>query len=81
MNAKANFSERFPDLRSYVAFEEPNFIVKVGNFRTRLEAFAALERLRAVYPHAFVIRDVLNVTDLLNIFEFSEEEGIGEDDF
>ena len=43
--AQTTFSERFPDIKSYVSFEEPYFRVNVGNFRTRLEAVAALENL------------------------------------
>ena len=65
MAAHAAFSERFPNMRGYVSFEEPYFRVNVGNFRTRLEATVALESLRVVYPQANVVRDVLNLRDLL----------------
>jgi len=74
MTAQTIFSERFPDMKSYVNFEEPYFRINVGNFRTQLEAAAALERLRAAYPQAFLVRDVLNVKDLLGIIDVVEEE-------
>jgi hypothetical protein len=67
MAAQNAFSERFPNMRSYVIFEEPYFRVNVGNFRTRLEASAALENLKAAYPQAFIIRDELNIRDLLKL--------------
>ncbi|MCL2027726.1 MAG: SPOR domain-containing protein [Bacteroidales bacterium] len=67
MNAQNAFSDRFPNMKSYVSFEEPYFRVNVGNFRTRLEAAAALQNLKLIYPQAYVIRDVLNVRDLLEI--------------
>jgi hypothetical protein len=67
MATQSAFAERFPDMKSYVNFEEPYFRVNVGNFRTRLEANAALENLRLVYPQANVVRDVLNLKDLLGI--------------
>ena len=74
-----SFSERFPNLKSYVSFEEPYFKVNVGNFRTRLEASAALENLKVAYPQAHVVRDVLNVRDLLGIIVASEECDDGEE--
>jgi len=67
------FSERFPNIKSYVSFEEPYFRVNVGNFRTRLEAFATLEKLTSTYPQAYVVRDVLEVKDLLNAGSVSED--------
>jgi hypothetical protein len=73
MAVQAAFSERFPNLKSYVSFEEPYFRVNVGNFRTRLEASAALENLKASYPQAFLVRDVLNVRDLLEISKIEED--------
>ncbi|MDR0437501.1 MAG: SPOR domain-containing protein [Bacteroidales bacterium] len=74
MAVQAAFSERFPNIKSYVSFKEPYFRVNVGNFRTRLEASAALESLKVSYPQALVVRDVLNVRDLLGISPIITEE-------
>ena len=71
MNARSAFSDRFPDIKSYVSFEEPYFRVNVGNFRTRLEAAVALENLKTIYPQAILVRDVLDVKDLLKIIDTS----------
>jgi len=71
--AQEAFEEQFPEIRSYVSFEEPYFRVNVGNFRTRLEAAAALENLRRLYPQAFPVRDVLNIKDLLQLHPEEEE--------
>ncbi|MDR2907039.1 MAG: SPOR domain-containing protein [Bacteroidales bacterium] len=65
--AQTAFTEKFPELKSYISFEEPYFKVKIGNFRTRLEASAALEQLKDHYPQAYVVRDALDVKDLLGI--------------
>jgi hypothetical protein len=78
VSAQNNFSLRFPNMKSYVSFEEPYFRVNVGNFRTRLEAAAVLENLKAAYPQAHVVRDVLNIRDLLNVTSIEEEEEEGE---
>ena len=71
------FRTRFPDMRSYVSFDEPYFRVNVGNFRTRLEAEAALENLRAIYPQAIIVRDVLDIRDLLRMPPLPSEEEFG----
>lgn len=65
--AQAQFAELFPEMKSYLSFEEPYFKVKVGNFRTRLEATATLTKLQTNYPQAYVVRDNLDLQDLLGI--------------
>jgi hypothetical protein len=78
MAAKMAFSEHFPNAKSYVSFEEPYFKVKIGNFRTRLEATAALDSLKSTYPQAYVVKDKLNVKDLLGIITVVPEEVLEE---
>lgn len=51
---KERFMETFEDCDAYVIFDEPNFRVKVGNFRTRLEAYAYLQRIKDLYPGTIV---------------------------
>ena len=48
------FMETFEDCDAYVIFDEPNFRVKIGNFRTRLEAYAYLQRIKDLYPGTIV---------------------------
>ena len=38
-----------------MTFETPNYKVRIGKFRTRLEAEKALSKVKNVYPAAFVI--------------------------
>ncbi len=79
MAAQSAFAELFPEMKSYVSFEEPYFKVKIGNFRTRLEASVALDSLKATYPQAYVVKDALNVKDLLGIITIIPEEEIIEE--
>ena len=55
--AKTNFITKYPDVEAYVVFDEPNFKVKVGDFRTRMEARGFVEKIKADFPDAFVIKD------------------------
>jgi len=39
---KARFIEHFPDIPAYEKYDQPNFNIRVGDFRTKLEAYKAL---------------------------------------
>lgn len=57
----------FPELRSYLSFNSPYWRVKVGDFRTRAEAEAAMAEIRQAMPdlkpYLRVMRDKINVID------------------
>ena len=59
MNTKKTFETRFPDIEAYVSFEEPNYKVRVGNFRTKLDAEGCLKKIAPSYPSAFVVPDFI----------------------
>ena len=46
----------YPGVQAYIVFDEPNFKVKVGDFRTRLEAYAFLQQIKDVYK-GYLVRD------------------------
>lgn len=51
------FRASYPEISAYRSYSAPNFKVTVGNFRNRADADAALARIKAVYPSAFVVRE------------------------
>lgn len=58
--AQAKFQASYPDTRTYISYNEPNFKVRVGDFRTRLEA-AKMERdVKAWFPLTFIISEKIN---------------------
>ncbi|MCX6232005.1 MAG: SPOR domain-containing protein [Bacteroidetes bacterium] len=60
MQCKSNFIAKYPDIEAYVVYEEPNFKVKVGDFRTRMEARGFVQQIKMDFPDAFVIKDLIN---------------------
>lgn len=56
---KDRFKTSFPDTEVYIVFDEPNFKVKAGDFRTRLEAFAFLQDIKELYP-GHIVQDFIN---------------------
>jgi len=59
MSAKKRFETRFPEIETYISFEEPNYKVRVGNFRTRFDAEGCLKKIVVAYPNAFVVPDFI----------------------
>ena len=56
INLRENFTTDYPATQAYIVFDEPNFKVKVGDFRSRLEAYAFLQQIKEVYK-GYIIRD------------------------
>lgn len=50
------FNIDYPDVQVYIVFDEPNFKVKVGDFRSRLEAYAFLQQIKEFYK-GYIIKD------------------------
>jgi parvulin-like peptidyl-prolyl isomerase len=63
---KAEFEEKYPEIKSYIIFREPYYRLRIGDFRTRLEAVAFLNRIKRDYPHAWVIKDKIEFPELTN---------------
>ena len=57
---KNDLQSKYPQMRVYVTFDEPNFIVKIGDFLTRLDAFALYSDLRKQVNTTQIIRDWIN---------------------
>lgn len=57
IEAKSEFVNRFPEVPSYLTFQPPNYIVRVGDFRTKMEADKFLKEIETTYPSAFIVAD------------------------
>ena len=56
-NNKAKVYQDFPDERAYVAYEQPYYKLRIGDYTSRLEAYERLNEVLKKYPGAFVVRD------------------------
>lgn len=59
--ARSQFISKFPKVDTYVEFNAPNFMLKVGDFRTRLEAEKVKSEVEAEFPTSFVIKEKINL--------------------
>jgi hypothetical protein len=55
-NMRVKFSTKFPDFTTYKEYQQPNFVVLVGDFKTKLEAFESLKKIQPDFPNAFIVK-------------------------
>jgi hypothetical protein len=55
------FKAKYPDVRAYLSFKSPNYKVRVGDFRTRLDAQRFLNDILDEYPNAWIIADMIEL--------------------
>ena len=60
-SAKDEFQARYPGMGVYLTFKSPNYKVRIGDFRSKLDAQRFLIELTADYPNAFIIADQINL--------------------
>jgi hypothetical protein len=58
---KEDFESDFKDMTAYITFREPYYRVRVGDYRTRLEANQLLKTIRKYYQDAWIIQDKISV--------------------
>ena len=64
------FLSKYPKIGAHVSFKEPNFRVRVGDFRTRAEARGFKEQIQLDFPQSFVVKDEVRYPK--HIFETTE---------
>lgn len=57
---QAEFNQLYPDLRTYIIYQEPNYKIKAGDFRSRLEAQKLMRDLRPQFPTLFLVSEKIN---------------------
>lgn len=60
-NARTKFLAQYPNTDTYVAFKAPNYFLKVGNFRTKLEAEKIKSMVEKDFPTCFVTSEMISL--------------------
>lgn len=63
-NEQNKFSNSYPELNTYITYKQPNYYLRVGDFRTRLEAQRLLNELKSIFPTLFIFREKINAPNL-----------------
>lgn len=60
-NARVKFISSFPKVETYVIYNAPNYLLKVGNFRTHLEAEKVKLSIDKDFPTNYIIKELINL--------------------
>ncbi|MFI3279996.1 MAG: hypothetical protein SNG49_08685 [Rikenellaceae bacterium] len=63
--AKTKFTTSFPTQPVHMVYESPYYKVSVGNCLTEEEAIMLFERVRPVFPNAYVMRERMKISDFV----------------
>jgi hypothetical protein len=63
---KSKFLNQHQTVAAYESYQQPNFRIRVGDFRTRIEALKYLKNLKNEFPSAFVVTDEIKFPSLDN---------------
>jgi len=61
---KSNFILKYPHIRAYITYQSPNYKVRVGDFRTKLDAERFKQEILEEYPSAFSIPETIELPSL-----------------
>jgi hypothetical protein len=60
-NARSRFVSQFPKVDTYVEFVAPHYFLKVGDFRTQMEAEKVKAEAESQFPTSFVVKENVNL--------------------
>lgn len=59
--ARAKFIALYPKIDTYITFEAPNFNLKVGDFRTQIEAEKLKEKIGGEFTISIIHKELVNL--------------------
>lgn len=60
-DARSRFITMFPKVDTYVNFQAPHYFLKVGDFRSQMEAEKIREQVVQAFPTSFVVKEWVNL--------------------
>jgi hypothetical protein len=57
MEIKSKFLSKYSEYGAYDEYQVPNFVIVVGDFRTKPDAYGFLKKVQLDFPNAFIIKD------------------------
>ena len=71
--ARSLFMAKHKKIDTYITYKAPNFFLKAGDFRTRLEAEKIKSTIESLFPASFVIKEKINLPRLKQKNSFEDE--------
>lgn len=54
---KAKFKNKHPEITAYSSYDQPYYKVKVGDFKTKLEALKFQMEIAEIFPNSFIVKE------------------------
>jgi hypothetical protein len=74
---KTEFLEEFENTAAYISFMEPDYKIRVGDYRSKLDALNFLRKIKKNYPSAFVIQENI---ELIVLPKYQKTENYEQED-
>ncbi|MEP7170137.1 MAG: SPOR domain-containing protein [Bacteroidota bacterium] len=55
--------KNFPQVPAYLIYQQPNFKLRLGDFKTRMEAMKLLDEIKREYAQAFIVKDEVKLPE------------------
>ena len=65
-SVRSSFLAKYPNVGAYLIYQPPFFKIRVGDFRTKAEAYAFYKQLLSDFPVSYLITDKINYPKLLD---------------
>ncbi|MCO6499162.1 MAG: SPOR domain-containing protein [Vicingus serpentipes] len=63
--ARLEFTQLYRDVKAHESYQQPYFKVRVGDFRTKLEALKFQKEVQVHFPNCYIVKDGIEVEELL----------------
>lgn len=60
---KTDFLQLFPNTGTYLIYQQPNFKIRVGDFKSRLDAMKFFKEIQSLYSTAFIVKDEVKLPE------------------
>lgn len=57
---KARFMKKYEGIRNNVIYDDPNFKVYLGGYRSKSETLKLLNKIKGDFPNAFIVYDIID---------------------
>ncbi len=64
IEARTKFLQLFPDVEAYLIYQQPNFRVRVGDYRNKLEAHAMYKKMLSEFQQVIIVPDKIKLPKL-----------------
>lgn len=58
---KADVYTNFTAFKAYIVYDQPYYKLRIGDFKSKMEARKFLDQIILVYPTAFLVRDEIKI--------------------